>query len=404
MDIKKFAFLLLSFSVAAFAGKVITYTASSEVSQEQANNTAIAGVAKQISSNVVVDDRLNTTDVASAGKETISQSYTSKKKVTSDVNVKWISVRSLPKEGKRFRATATLDVDEMTGNLRLQMSDIRKRVAKFEADARKALDDSRYDETVRNYGEAISLLRPYAELKAELAEVFTLDESFNLKHDLGGLKSLIVSKLGNIRFDSSPADIVVESDFVKDFAVTVRDARGPVADFPLKAVQDGKRLDMRRTRGDGTAVFTLQGANTSPGTQTVSFVPDFPTDILREAGLEKGFSAVYDVKRTACNVRLDCKGNADACMAFESELAKSAIYVGKDTRYPQLKAEIVSTPKASLGKLVSFDMSVSVSGDRVKFSKPTKGVGKSEAEAMGNGIAKLKLKDLREQVARVCAE
>ena len=49
MNIKKIAFLLLSFSVAAFAGKVITYTASSEVSQEQANNTAIAGVAKQVS-------------------------------------------------------------------------------------------------------------------------------------------------------------------------------------------------------------------------------------------------------------------------------------------------------------------------------------------------------------------
>ena len=46
MNIKKIALLLLSLSVAAFAGKVITYTASSAVSQEEANNTAIAGVAK----------------------------------------------------------------------------------------------------------------------------------------------------------------------------------------------------------------------------------------------------------------------------------------------------------------------------------------------------------------------
>jgi hypothetical protein len=404
MNIKKIAFLLLSFSVAAFAGKVITYTASSDVSQEQANNTAIAGVAKQVSSQVRADDRLSTSDVSAGGKESISQTYTSKKNVSTDVNLKWIKVQPLPKEGKRFRATATLDVDEMTNNIRLQMADIKNKIAKLESDGRAALDASRYDEAVRCLTNAQALLQPYADLKAELAEVFTLNESFNLKHDLPGFKALIASRLGNVRVETSPSEIVVESDVIKDLAVKVLDAKGPVTDFPLKAIQESKKLDSRRTQDNGSAVFTLQGVSTATGSQSVSFVPDFPRDILKAAGLEKGFPVLYSVKRAACNVRLDCKGNADACKALESELAKNAIYNGKDSRYPQLKAEVASTPKGALGKLVSFDMTVSVTGDRVNFSKSTKGVGKTEAEAMGKGIAKLKFKELLEQVKNICAE
>ena len=75
MNIKKIALLLLSLSVAAFAGKVITYTASSAVSQEEANNTAIAGVAKQVSSTVKADDKLYTEDVSACGKEKTTQTF-----------------------------------------------------------------------------------------------------------------------------------------------------------------------------------------------------------------------------------------------------------------------------------------------------------------------------------------
>ena len=387
MNIKKFAFLLLSLSVAAFAGKVITYTASSEVSQEQANNTAIAGVAKQVSAQVKSDDRLNTSDVTAGGKESITQTYSSKKNVKTDVNLKWIKVQPLPKDGKRFRATATLDVDEMTNNIRLQMADIKERVLKLEADGRSALEASRYDE----------------DLKRELAEVFTLNESFNINHDLSGFKSLLVSRLGNIRVEATPAKPVIEKDFIQDLKVAVFDSKGAVTDFPLKAVQDGKKLDSRRTQDNGAAMFTLQGLSTAPGTQSISFVPDFPREILKESGLEKGFPVLYEVKQQACNVRLDCKGSADACKALENQLAKVSIFTGTSAKYPLLKAEVVATPKGTLNQLQSFDMNVSITGDRVNFTKATKGVGKSEAEAMGKGIAKLKFKELQEQVKGICS-
>ena len=65
--------------------------------------------------------------------------------------------------------------------------------------------------------------------------------------------------------------------------VTVFDAKGPVTDFPLKVTQDGKKLDSRRTQDNGSATFTLQNVNSAPGTQSVSFIPDIPRDILKAA-------------------------------------------------------------------------------------------------------------------------
>ena len=393
MNIKKFAFLLLSLSVAAFAGKVITYTASSEVSQEQANNTAIAGVAKQVSSTVVTDDRLRTEDVSAGGKEKISQTYTSNKNVKTNVDLKWVKVQPLPKDGKKFRATATLDVDEMTNNIRLQMANAKEKIAKYEADGRAALEASRYDEAIRMLTAAEALIEPYSALKSELAQVFTLNESFNLKHNLPGLRADIASKLGNLQVKTAPEKLVLEKDVIENLTVTVLDANGAVTDFPLKAVQDGKKLDSRRTQDNGTAVFTIPNVNFGAGTLAISFVPDFPKDILKAARLEKGFVVPYEVKQASCNVRFDCTGSPEGCKALADQMAKQGVFVGKNAKDPVIKAEVKATPKGSLNQLLSFDVAVSVSGDKVSFTKSSKGVGKTEAEAVTKAVGKLKVKE-----------
>lgn len=393
MNIKKFAFLLLSLSVAAFAGKVITYTASSEVSQEQANNTAIAGVAKQVSSTVVTDDRLRTEDVSAGGKEKISQTYTSNKNVKTNVDLKWVKVQPLPKDGKKFRATATLDVDEMTNNIRLQMANAKEKIAKYEADGRAALEASRYDEAIRMLTAAEALIEPYSALKSELAQVFTLNESFNLKHNLPGLRADIASKLGNLQVKTVPEKLVLEKDVIENLTVTVTDAKGAVTDFPLKAVQDGKKLDSRRTQDNGTAVFTIPNVNFGAGTLAISFVPDFPKDILKAARLEKGFVVPYEVKQASCNVRFDCTGSPEGCKALADQMAKQGVLVGKNAKDPVIKAEVKATPKGSLNQLLSFDVAVSVSGDKVSFTKSSKGVGKTEAEAVTKAVGKLKVKE-----------
>ena len=404
MNLRKIFLFTLAFSISVFAGKVITYTASSAESQEQANNTAIAGVAKQVSAHVKSDDRLHTSDVMVNGKESINETYSSSKNVKTNIDLKWVKVTVLPKEGKRFRATATLDIDEMTNNIRLQLATAREKVAKYEAAGRAALEESRYDEAIRNLNAGLALVKPYSELKLELAQIFTLDESYNLKHDLPGLRSLIASRLANIRIETVPAKLVLAEDVIKDLSVTVSDSKGIVTDFPLKVLQDGKKLDSRRTQDNGIAMFTIPKVNFSSGLLAVSFIPDFPPEILKAAGLEKGFVVPYEVKQAKCNVRLKCKGNGGMCKAFSDQLAKNSVFVGTAPTYPLLTAEIESFPKNSMNGLLSYSVSVSVSGEGVSFSTTSKGVGKTEAEAVTQAISKIKLKELGTQVKAVCGK
>ena len=310
-----------------------------------------------------------------------------------NVDLKWVKVQPLPKDGKKFRATATLDVDEMTNNIRLQMANAKEKIAKYEADGRAALEASRYDEAIRMLTAAEALIEPYSALKSELAQVFTLNESFNLKHNLPGLRADIASKLGNLQVKTAPEKLVLEKDVIENLTVTVTDAKGAVTDFPLKAVQDGKKLDSRRTQDNGTAVFTIPNVNFGAGTLAISFVPDFPKDILKTARLEKGFVVPYEVKQASCNVRFDCTGSPEGCKALADQMAKQGVLVGKNAKDPVIKAEVKATPKGSLNQLLSFDVMVSVSGDKVSFTKSSKGVGKTEAEAVAKAVGKLKVKE-----------
>lgn len=59
----------------AQAGKIITYTATSQESQEEANNAAIAGVAKQISAQVKVNQTLNKEEITSGKESSFSESF-----------------------------------------------------------------------------------------------------------------------------------------------------------------------------------------------------------------------------------------------------------------------------------------------------------------------------------------
>ena len=101
----------------------------------------------------------------------------------------------------------------------------------------------------------------------------------------------------------------------------------------------------------------------------------------------------YEVKQASCNVRFDCAGSPEGCKELADQMAKHAVLVGNNAKDPLIKAEVKATPKGSLNQLLSFDVAVSVSGDKVSFSKSSKGVGKTEAEAVTKAIGKLKVKE-----------
>ena len=58
MNIKSLILSACLAVIPAMAGKIVTYTATSTISQEDANNSAIAGVAKQVKSQITATQTL----------------------------------------------------------------------------------------------------------------------------------------------------------------------------------------------------------------------------------------------------------------------------------------------------------------------------------------------------------
>ena len=135
---KLFKVLFLLFVGTAFAGKVVTYTATSNVSQEEANNTAMAGVAKQISSRVQAKQTLEKKETTTAAKSSISENYRSQSNIESSIKIKGISVTPV-KTDKGYKATATLDMDEYTADIQFQMKSIKQDLANLESTTREGL-------------------------------------------------------------------------------------------------------------------------------------------------------------------------------------------------------------------------------------------------------------------------
>ena len=120
MNIKAIILCACIAALPAMAGKIVTYTATSKISQEEANNTAIAGVAKQISSQVNAKQTLTKEESTAGNKATLKENYRSTSQVSSSVKIKGITVTPV-KVAKGFKATATLDLDEYTADIQFQI-------------------------------------------------------------------------------------------------------------------------------------------------------------------------------------------------------------------------------------------------------------------------------------------
>ena len=113
--------LALLTALPVFAGRIITYTAVSDKSQEEANNAAMAGVAKQIVVQVNSNQTLTKKEVKSKGNSTLDETFFSSNNVKSNLKLKGVKIETI-KVSKGYKATASLDMDEFTADIQFQMA------------------------------------------------------------------------------------------------------------------------------------------------------------------------------------------------------------------------------------------------------------------------------------------
>ena len=389
----------------AFAGRVITYTAVSEKSQEEANNAAMAGVAKQIVAQVDSKQVLTKKESKSGGNSNLDETFFSSNSVKSNIKLKGVKIESV-KTDKGYKATATLDMDEFTSDIQFQMKRIRTDVAKLEASAREALKNRQYAKVASDLQSAQAMLPDYERLLWQLSKVYPLNDTQRLLHNLPEVESALIEKLSGIKIKGPTETFALVSSEMPEWSVTVTDSEGPLSGFPLIAKQGRQTLAEKRTGENGSANFLLRKVNFETGPFSLTVMPNLPLAFIKASGLSQGIEITYKVKRSRCEVRLECNQIANLCNAFEKNLNQKSIFAVDDPKAPKLSVGFTASEKNSLGTgnnaMRSYEITLSVKGDGVSYMATSKGVGKSDLDATIKAVQKTDLSDLQKQLTKYC--
>ena len=236
MNIKSLILCACLSVVPAMAGKVVTYTATSKVSQEEANNAAIAGVAKQVKSKISATQKQTKFEDIENGKSTLGETYRANNTVKSNVVLKGVKVVPV-KADKGFKATATLDMDEFTADLQFRLKSLKQEIADLEKSARQALEDRIYINVANDLAEAEEKVNEHNYYLLQLAEVYPLDDSHRLQHSLPEVEKVLVERLSSVTIESTAGDIELTRPEMPTWNVVVKDSLGPLPSFPLVARQ-----------------------------------------------------------------------------------------------------------------------------------------------------------------------
>ncbi len=399
MNIKSLILCACLAVVPAMAGKIVTYTATSTVSQEDANNTAMAGVAKQIKSQVTATQTLTKYEDINDGKSVLGETYRSKSDVKSKVVLKGVKVVPV-KADKGFKATATLDMDEFTASLQFRLKTLQQDIAKLEKSARKAIDNRTYSNAVTDLATAEDKVDEYNFYLQQLADVYPLNDSHRLQHSLPEIANILTEKLSSITITTTAEpNFELAKAEMPSWNVIVKDSIGPLPNFPLIARQS-KTLSERRTQKNGIATFKLRNVNFEKGPYVIIVEPNLPLETLKKTGLKNALEVPYRVKISRYEIKLSCDLPSNVCSALENALSKKSIFTADDeeSTAPELSVEIENTFRGRLGSIYSYDFTIAIKGEKINFFTTAKGVGKNEAAATISAIKKTDFAPLQKQL------
>ncbi len=345
-----------------------------------------------MSANVVVRENLRLEESVGTSSA-YSENYSTSNILESNIDLKWVQVKPLPKENDSFRAQALLDLDEMTANIRFQLKKIQRNVEVQEQNFSVALSR-------RDYGNAITLLseiylniEKYDFVLNQLSAVYPLNDSLLLIQNMNKLNEKLMLGLSAIRLEKGYLQCFPEkSEVVLD--ILVFDAQGPLDHFPLAVYQEGKNIGNAKSV-NGKVVFSLRNMNFSVGKHSIVVIPKMPKKVLKKVGLEGGVEFIYEVEeknlRKELHCYLDCVESKQICTEINRLLVKNGFSMSKDSVASRLGMEIHSSIKNSTRLIDSYNVNLFIKGCGINMQGAAVGVGKNRDNAVVNAIQKMKL-------------
>lgn len=406
MNLIAFVISLLFAFGSVFAGRIVSYTATSTASQQEANNSAIAGVATQIASEITSTQVSTQSEIKTNGIQSSKQSFSETNKLRSQLFLQGLRIQPGAKKGKQFVCTALIDLDDATANTRFQIQEIQRNAANKEQIIREALKKKQFKMAIHEHQGLRPLILQYPALLKELSTLIPINSTYQLKTDADQLEDLIKQALSQVTlFWHEPPPTETHNAEWGPATVIAKDSEGPIADFPIYAMQNRKLLAEEKTNKKGIAFFLFHNIDENKGTHTITFEPNLPSNYVREAGI-KSLVLTYESSPKKCFYQISCRETRSVCDAVDQVLAKGGFE--KKSMASPLMVHITTDKAKSFAsgnqKLISANVTITIDTHTFSFVQQKMGVGKDINAAKIAAISKLKSLEIRNKAANFCKE
>lgn len=374
---------------AAFAENIITYTATSKVSQKDADKQALAGVAKQVRTQVKSEFE---TTMQEDSQGNVSESSKSFKGTYTDVVLKGVKITVGPKEKGVFQSTATLDLDQLTSKLLLDLNTIRADMKARDSVVRLSLQAADFRKVANDMQTLEKLADKYNAALEELSMFQPISTDMRLESTLAELMDFFEGALANIKIET---DVTSEA-----IMVTVSDVMGPIVNFPIVITQDRRDILHDKTDENGELALPLKKVRAKKPTGQVTVLSDINFKYLRKAAVAPQI-VEYGSEKMSCAYRLTCSGEALECGALQKFISDAGIPLQDKDDLPELKATITFNDKSN-NNLFTSKATVVLSYDDAKLTEQPQGIGRDADAAHTKAIGKLNANKIVNAFGRKC--
>ena len=375
--------------------RVVTWTAYSEESQAAADEAAIAGVARQISAQVDATTTLYHSEKTSGNQSEESKTIKTQSSVRSDVFLKGLKIKKLPKDGKKFGSSASLDLDELTSLYRFKLAEIQKKISDLEIRAEKALWKKEYEESARLLGEIPSTARPYESIVEEMSFYTPVDTTLRLKKRDKDIRDTLVRALRNldIKVEPNPATpLKAKDNEALNVKLMVSKQGVTLSGLSFLWESGGKVLAEATTNAKGEAYFQIPANQIPKATDKVSIMSKLPLDIRTAANIN-AFTYNLQIERPQCNLKLDCNEAQSVCTAIIAQISKNFGTAVESSEAATTSVSVRAKPTRTLNQLTTYSVHLSLSKSGKQCQQEKAGTGRNKEEVIASAIKKTDLNE-----------
>ena len=378
MKMLKSIFCVLASASFALAANIVTYTATSKVSQKDADKKALEGVALQVGAQVKSSFETHTVENADGSIESTADS---KKSVSTNVLLKGAKVQVGPKKNGMFQSTVSVDLDQLASKILLDLEQARSQMKSKDSLIRLDMLDRDYRKMEGDMIVLEKLARTYDELLENLSYVQKVPKEFRLESTLGELTEFLISSMQTVNLEVSEADGMLR--------VTVSDFAGPIANFPLVLSQDKKDVLNEKTGNDGVAVFKLKNSKKLKPSGEVTVHADMNFRFVRQSALQNK-TVSYGAQKMDKTFRLVCSGAPAECGALQKFLTDAGLSIVDRAGLPEISASLEFSDKMNSSRsLCTSRATIKLRYGENELVEQPQGVGRDAEAAHVKAVSKL---------------